>query len=102
MGLVIIAVGGRVGHFVMLCHWCPQTIFVSGEPLAQTRIQGNGSLLIGSFGRPIIPDPADQALFIHLARGEGENHGACLRWTLNPMSFTLRYTECITRPVVPF
>src|SRR4051812_25315443 len=25
MGRIIVAVGGRVGHFVMLCHRCPQS-----------------------------------------------------------------------------
>src|SRR4029453_3693425 len=41
MGHVIIAVRGRVGHFVMLCHRYPQSRPVSGVQLAQSVWKGN-------------------------------------------------------------
>src|SRR3984885_11876244 len=42
VSLVIVAVGGRVGDFVMLCHRYPQSMFASGVELPQTRRKGNG------------------------------------------------------------
>src|SRR2546429_9352769 len=52
--------------------------------LAQSGWRGNGAQevchrLIGSFGRPIIPDPAGEAFLAYLARGEGENDRRRLR-----------------------
>src|SRR5882724_4267878 len=37
MGRIIVAVRGRVGHFVMLCHRSPQSVFGSGVELPQSR-----------------------------------------------------------------
>src|ERR1700756_4257474 len=41
---IIVAVGGRVGHFAMVCHGCPQSVIGvrSGVELAQTEWRGNG------------------------------------------------------------
>src|SRR2546428_9481572 len=42
MRLIIIAVGGRVRHFVMLCHRSPRSMFASREELPQSWWEGNG------------------------------------------------------------
>src|SRR6195256_2931777 len=83
MGRIIVAVSGRVGHFVMLCHRSLRSICASGEELPQSQQEGNGGgpfvhqlrHLLRRFGRPIVPDPAGESLFIYLACGEGKDHG---------------------------
>src|SRR5207237_3021648 len=57
----------------------PVKIRVSRVQLPQSVWEGNGPLPIGSFGRPIIPDPAGQAFLADLARGEGEDDGRGMR-----------------------
>src|SRR6476659_4429814 len=52
---------------------------VSRVQLPQSVWEGNGPLPIGSFGRPIIPDPAGQAFLADLACGEGEDDGRGVR-----------------------
>src|SRR3981081_3673577 len=42
MGRIIVAVSGRVGHFVMLFHRCLRSRFASRVELPQSRLQGNG------------------------------------------------------------
>src|SRR5476649_223445 len=42
MGRIIVAVSGRVGHFVMLCHRSPPSMFGSAVELPQTTREGNG------------------------------------------------------------
>src|SRR6266446_9611821 len=49
MRLIIIAVGGRVRHFVMLCHRSPRSMFASRVELPQSWWEGNGG---GTFARP--------------------------------------------------
>src|SRR5207248_4831884 len=54
----------------------------SGVPLPQSGLEGNGAKPIGSFGRPIIPDPAGQVFLAHLASSKGQDHGRrlCFRY----------------------
>src|SRR5580693_7229329 len=42
MGQIIVAVSGRVGHFVMLCHRSLGSIFASILELPQSRCESNG------------------------------------------------------------
>src|SRR6201999_2796180 len=84
MGRIIHAVGGRVGYFAMFrycCHCCPQLVFDCCEELPQSREQGNGAAPIGSFGGPIVPYPAGEAVFVYFSSGQSENHCGrlCLR-----------------------
>src|SRR5665213_3316385 len=46
MGRIVVAVSGRVGNFVMLCHRYPQSMFGSGVEIPQSRRQGNGDALL--------------------------------------------------------
>src|SRR5665213_4276874 len=88
MGRIVVAVSGRVGNFVMLCHRYPQSMFGSGVEIPQSRRQGNGDAplvhlpsscaptpLLGSLRRPTVPDPAGQPLFIYVTCREGKDHG---------------------------
>src|ERR1700744_2398066 len=77
MGRIVHAVGGRVGYFAMFrycCHCCPQLVFDCGEELPQSRGQGNGAAPIGSFGGPIVPYPAGEAVFIDLSSRQRKDH----------------------------
>src|SRR5882757_7220125 len=51
----------------------------TAKPLAGQRQAGPDRSLIGSFGRPIVPDPAGQALFVHLAGRERQDRGGGMR-----------------------
>src|SRR6516162_2079299 len=70
MGFVVVAVGGRIGHFAMVCHCCPQSIDRC-EELAQTGRQGNAPTTrlprpIRSFAGAVL-GPAGQPLLDYLA-----------------------------------
>src|SRR3981081_1088543 len=43
VGRIIVAVSGRVGHFVMLCHRSPRSMFGAGVELPQSIRKGNGA-----------------------------------------------------------
>src|SRR3981081_4476422 len=75
MGRIIVAVSGRVGHFVMLYHRSLRSICASGEELPQSQREGNG-------GGPLCTSCA-----IYLGGSGGQ---LSLIQRVNPSSFTSR------------
>jgi hypothetical protein len=79
-------------------------MFVSGEELPQTHRESNGGdtplgsrhrCLFAGLWRPVVPDPAGQAVFIDLARSDGEDHGGstCGRYQEIDLVETQKYDE---------
>src|SRR6266852_441190 len=69
MGRIIVAVSGRVGHFVMLCHRSPRSMLASRVQLPQSVRESNGG---GRFvvhqRRPYLSDSAGQLSLIQRVR----------------------------------
>src|SRR6266850_6433524 len=90
MGRIIVAVSGRVGHFVMLCHRSPRSMLASRVQLPQSVRESNGGgrfvvhercPLLAGFRRPVVPYPARQAFLADFAGGEGEDDsGGAFGW----------------------
>src|ERR1700694_287697 len=65
MGRIVVAVSGRVGDFVMLCHRYPQSVFGSRVELPQTRWESNAGR---SFPHNLSGHSAGQLSLIHRVR----------------------------------
>src|SRR6266850_1940189 len=84
MGRIIVAVSGRVGHFVMLCHRCPRECPLLAcnyrNPTARATamlrvVRRLSTFLLAGLTRPIVPDPAGEAFLADFAGRKGEDDG---------------------------